>query len=732
MSSDDDKPRMHLSIIFSSFLLGTSYGHTLIFCFFAGVLIVTGAGAWMLTGDCDDATREGCHGLADPSSFYQSSFFSWGLFFDPGTQTGLPPDAPPAAKFVAIFFSVGGFIFNLVMLGLVVEVLRESMDRWQRLYRLVIANDHTVILGWTDKTLFLIAEQARLLTGSRARGGTLVVLGEIDTREMREEVAVTFPDWRSKYPRVRLVFRQGKPCEVDDLMRVSVRSARCVIVLGASRRPGIADANAITACSALRCLPADHKLSAGTLVVAELNLLQNVGVARQVAGHTISHAGENASSMLMLPATAALVVDAALVLSATMPAAGAAMRELMQMEGHEIHTVRIDELIDSEELHTTFDKVARHFRDAVVVGILRSDGSASDARDEASSSDAQGSSSEAPPTPRRTPGRAPLQRQQTATRVVRLAHSIDMRERSRGGTTRTALVPAAALLARSVNASPRGEQHASGMVDGPPLDDVTRSIRERAGADASVEVLIAPREDEVVRRGDQLLVIAEDELQAHRMYSHADLLRKNSRAFVSVKAQQLAHEAPEEVSHDTDDASRSQRAASGAAAIDPLAAAEPSALGSGGGTLAVAPPMLPSKQPNPDSLVGLHVDIKRSMLRLEFMAALHVQRVVRGWFRRQHLLHSVADDPNAPQDKTGLTAMQKARLHEKCFAQREQPRVVAIVGWQRNFGRLLRAFDARLPKGSHIFLLSEKEARRPLPSPLRLLRRPPLQPPSLA
>ena len=65
-------------------------------------------------------------------------------------------------------------------------------------------------------------------------------------------------------------------------MRVSVRSARCVIVLGASRRPCVADANAITTCSALRCLPKGHKLSRSTLVVAELNLLQNVSVARQV------------------------------------------------------------------------------------------------------------------------------------------------------------------------------------------------------------------------------------------------------------------------------------------------------------------------------------------------------------------------------------------------------------------------------------------------------------------
>ena len=184
-------------------------------------------------------------------------------------------------------------------------------------------------------------------------------------------------------------------------MRVSVRSARCVIVLGASRRPSIADSNAITVCSALRCLPAGHKLSKQTLVVAELNLLQNVGVARQVAGHAAN--SESASSMLMLPATSALVVDAALVLSATQPAAGAAMRELMSMEGHEIHTVSVDALLGFREL--TFGQVARHFREAVAVGILRRDDSRlPEMQRNSSTSSNLGSNS-----------RRPLKRQQTAS-----------------------------------------------------------------------------------------------------------------------------------------------------------------------------------------------------------------------------------------------------------------------------------------------------------------------------
>ena len=118
------------------------------------------------------------------------------------------------------------------------------------------------------------------------------------------------------------------------------QQARCVIVLGGSRRPNIADSFSITTCCALRCLPASHKLTSGTLVVAELSLKPNAAVVRQIAGH-------DGTDMKILPANGAAAVDAALALSATNPAAGFAITELMQMEGQEIHTVNPERLIEA-------------------------------------------------------------------------------------------------------------------------------------------------------------------------------------------------------------------------------------------------------------------------------------------------------------------------------------------------------------------------------------------------
>ena len=56
-------------------------------------------------------------------------------------------------------------------------------------------------------------------------------------------------------PQVRVRYYNGKPYEVDDLLKVAVYAAERVIVLGCSRRPRVADSQMLTTICALRCLP---------------------------------------------------------------------------------------------------------------------------------------------------------------------------------------------------------------------------------------------------------------------------------------------------------------------------------------------------------------------------------------------------------------------------------------------------------------------------------------------
>ena len=91
---------------------------------------------------------------------------------------------------------------------------------------------------------------------------------------MRTEVAIAFPDWRKKWKRVRVRYYNGKPYELDDLLKVAVYAAERVIVLGCSRQPRVADSQILTTICALRCLPGNKTLNPATSVIAELKQRQ--------------------------------------------------------------------------------------------------------------------------------------------------------------------------------------------------------------------------------------------------------------------------------------------------------------------------------------------------------------------------------------------------------------------------------------------------------------------------
>ena len=169
---------------FVSFFLGTLVGNFCLLVFLAVVLVVSGTFSYMGVADCNVTDpRQMCQDY-DGNDFWAAWWLSWGLHFDPGTQTGVPSDEGGPVKIVAVLFSVFGFVLNLIFLGLFVENVRSLLDSWRRTYGRIVANDHTVVLGWTDKTLFLLGELAEMMTDSEKGGGTIVVLGELEPLEM--------------------------------------------------------------------------------------------------------------------------------------------------------------------------------------------------------------------------------------------------------------------------------------------------------------------------------------------------------------------------------------------------------------------------------------------------------------------------------------------------------------------------------------------------------------------
>ena len=83
------------------------------------------------------------------------------MFIDIGTQTAMATTDEGLTLLIAVLISITGFVFLLLVLGVIVDVVRKVLDFYESHHARVIANGHTVILGWSDKALFLLDEMVR-------------------------------------------------------------------------------------------------------------------------------------------------------------------------------------------------------------------------------------------------------------------------------------------------------------------------------------------------------------------------------------------------------------------------------------------------------------------------------------------------------------------------------------------------------------------------------------------
>mmetsp|Transcript_58296 Transcript_58296/g.165768 ORF Transcript_58296/g.165768 Transcript_58296/m.165768 type:complete len:824 (-) Transcript_58296:68-2539(-) len=259
-------------------ILGTAVGQWSFLAGIAFLLLLLGAASWALAGG--NADFDGTIG--------SSLWISYGLFIDIGTQTGLPASDPLKVRAVAVLFSVFGFVFNLAVLGLVVDVVRGTLYQWKQKHSRVIANGHVLVLGWGEKSLFLLRElhaisgeerrppahrccrgQAMPMPWRRRR--QVVVLAERPAMEMSEEVRTTLGTSPSN-----VLYKQGDPTDLTDLIKVSASSAEDILILGSGC--GGSDQQVIQTLLALAALPVP--LPPACDVFAEMQSQESVEVVK--------------------------------------------------------------------------------------------------------------------------------------------------------------------------------------------------------------------------------------------------------------------------------------------------------------------------------------------------------------------------------------------------------------------------------------------------------------------
>mmetsp|Transcript_223 Transcript_223/g.454 ORF Transcript_223/g.454 Transcript_223/m.454 type:complete len:741 (+) Transcript_223:139-2361(+) len=248
-------------------LLGTGAGQIVVFFVMAFGLVAGGTVGWKYWAGPSEEIG---------NSFEEARWLSWGLFIDPGTQTGFNGTDNYRVKIFVATLSVLGFVYNLALLGLVVDAIRGTLSAMKLEHSRVVANGHTLVLGWGDKSLFLLDQLMRAY-GENATRKRVVILADMPEDELAANLRDLFGD--NKQAMKKISIRQGDPIDGKQLSKVSVHSADDVIILGPS---GVTDESSdhrvLQIILALAALPG--KLQVTGEVFAEMRNEDNVDVVK--------------------------------------------------------------------------------------------------------------------------------------------------------------------------------------------------------------------------------------------------------------------------------------------------------------------------------------------------------------------------------------------------------------------------------------------------------------------
>lgn len=332
---------------FLDLMLGTTEGQWFSLILIGLVLVVTGTLAWIAVGGNDDVKP----------TIFESSWLSWGLFFDPGTQTGIAADEPFKIKFVALFFSVLGFIFNLATLGLIVDMVRNRLQYWKEIRNRTVLNNHTIILGWGPRTLFILNELLQAYDAARERGffgckrrRRVLIMADEDVMMMQRATRLHLET--SEISGHGVYFRRGDPADWIQLRKTSPHSAADIIVMGrGSGSPQESDQFVLQILLALAALP--KALEVKGEVVAEMRALENVAVAKNVLS----------DAAVIEPRYAA---NRMLCLSGLSPAIGRFMDDLVSFQHGDVLFLT---LVPSFLVGQTFEQASRAFGSTCLIGV---------------------------------------------------------------------------------------------------------------------------------------------------------------------------------------------------------------------------------------------------------------------------------------------------------------------------------------------------------------------------
>ncbi|KAM5554121.1 ion channel CASTOR-like [Rosa sericea] len=207
-------------------------------------------------------------------SLAECLWLSWTYVADSGNHTD---SEKIGERLVSVSISFGGMLIFAMMLGLVSDAISEKFDSLRKGRSEVVEQNHTLILGWSDKLGSLLNQIA--IANESLGGGIVVVMAERDKEEMELDIGKMEFDFKG----TSVICRSGSPLILADLKKVSVSKARAIIVLAEDGNADQSDARALRTVLSLTGV----KEGLRGHIVVELSDLDNEVLVKLVGGDLV-------------------------------------------------------------------------------------------------------------------------------------------------------------------------------------------------------------------------------------------------------------------------------------------------------------------------------------------------------------------------------------------------------------------------------------------------------------
>lgn len=263
--------------------------------------------------------------------------------------SGLANDQGALVRLVAVLATLSGIMVVALLISLVSSSVRDKIEDLRRGKSPVIDNDHTLILGFSDK-IYPILRELREANRSR-KYACIVILSPIDKQKVETLVA----EQMGSMLNTRVVVREGSPFSIQALEKVGAGRARSIIILSAdvdlTSKKTDPDMNAIKTLLALRRIPGALERNHA---VVELQDEKRAAVIQQL--------GNGGVEIVSMRETLARII----VQTSRQSGLARVYRDLLDFDGSELYIKGFPELAGLE-----FSKVGNILKGAIALGIRR-------------------------------------------------------------------------------------------------------------------------------------------------------------------------------------------------------------------------------------------------------------------------------------------------------------------------------------------------------------------------